>query len=113
MSTTKNEKQEQTESYNAAVLAFEEALTAMLEPEEAGEAITSFRELLAFTRAMARKADPKFKAIITYGDRKATFGPTTGRDAAASLARAWMESHAGVTSRGAPVTEVEVVEVDE
>jgi hypothetical protein len=100
--------------------SFREALRAVTTGGklDAAEAVTAFDELIELARALGREEERKreklYGALIAYGSNKTVkLGPTTSRDAAASLARSWMDSHAGVTSRGESVKSVSVDLVDE
>lgn len=107
------------EGAEEAFETFRSALRAFTSSEkDAAEAIQGFDEVLALAKAIGREEEKRrerlYKATIVYGkDKTVELGPTVGRDHAASLARSWMDSHAGVTSKGEAVKSVSVDEVQE
>jgi len=85
---------------------------------DAADAIQGFDELIALAKTLGREEERRrerlYKATIAYGkDKTVVLGPTVGRDHAASLARSWMDSHAGITSKGEAVKGVTIDEAAE
>lgn len=107
------------EGAEEAFESFRQALRAFTASDkDATEAIQGFDELIGLAKAIGREGERRreklYKATVAYGkDKTVELGPTVGRDHAASLARSWMDSHAGITSKGEAVKGVTIEEVDQ
>jgi len=99
-----------------ALESFRSTLRTSFKSDLAEEAVAAFDELVSLVKSSAKMGSVRrtFLATITYGNGKVVeLGPTSSRDRADALAKAWMEGHAGVTSKGEPVKGVKIVASDE